>query len=450
MSSQIDTTALLMALETLQTAILPLEPEHFDQAVQMSRLAIAEAQQWRTYVHGLALCSFVQWLQERNSDLPIQQDLCSVLQPQYANVLEAVCNLKVGAFTLCLLVTESVAQEVVSVPRAVVDLPEFAAHIYVLLEVQEEQEQTILRGCLRYDQLFQQRQTASLQPDHHWHYQLPLAWFDPDSTHLLFYLRFLEPITLSLPVAVVSRRLQQANSREALARLLPQLNAEAELPQVLTWEQGATLLTTPPLLNLLYLLHTRPAQTAAITDRWTALLTQTSQQAMNVWQWTQDVLDETAQALAWSMPRPLMPAIAMRRSSEKVEAALQDLIQRQGIEVPQQARYAFVALAETGFQLCAVTWLVAPDATEQTRATPVQEWALLLILVAQPGTVLPLGTKLQVSTTMVLAEVMLDATDLYLYLLVEGNQDEAFTATISAPSGLPITLPAFVCDPGHA
>ncbi|MBC7970120.1 MAG: DUF1822 family protein [Verrucomicrobia bacterium] len=449
MSSQIDTTALLMDLETLQTAILPLEPEHFDQALRISRLAITEIQQWHTYLNGLALCSFVQWLQERTSDLPIQQDLCSALQPQYASVLEAVCNLKVGAFTLCLLVTESVAQEVVTVPRAVVDLPEFAAHLYVLLEVQEEQEQTILRGCLRYDQLLQQ-QTASLQPDHHWHYQLPLDWFDPDSTHLLFYLRFLDPITLPLPVASASRSLQQASTREALARLLPQLDAEAELPQVLTWEQGATLLTTPPLLNLLYLLHTRPAQTAAITDRLTALLTQTSHQIMNVWQWSWDALDETAQALAWSMPRIVSPAIAMRRSSEKVEAALQDLMERQGIELPQQARYASVTLAETGFQLCAITWLVAPDETEQTGVNPVQEWALLLILVAQPGTVLPLGTKLQISTTTVLAEVVLDATDLYLYILVEGDQNEAFTATISAPNGLPITLPAFVCDPGHA
>lgn len=451
MSSQIDTTALLMDLETLQTALIPLEPEHFDRAAQMSRLAIAEAQQWRTYLHGLALCSFVQWLQG-TSDLPIQQDLCSVLQPQYASVLEAVCNLKVGDFTVCLLVTESVAQEVVTVPRAIVDLPEFAAHLYVLLEVQEEQEQTVLRGCLRYDQLLQQHD--NLQPDQHWHYQVPLDWFDPDSTHLLFYLRFLDPITLSLPVAL-SRPLQQENTREALAHLLPQLDAEADLPQVLTWEQGVTLLTNPPLLNLLYLLHTRPSQAAAITDRWTALLTQTSQQIMNVWQWTQDVWDETARALAWSMPRTLSPAIAMRRSSAKVEAALQDLVQ-QGLELPQHARYATVTLPETGFQLCAVTWLIAPDEiivpdeAEQRGANPVQEWALLLILVAQPGTVLPLGTKLLVSTTTVLAEVVLDATDLYLYILVEGNQKEAFTATITAPGGLPITLPAFVCDPGRA
>ncbi len=450
MSSQIDLTDLLVDLETLQAAIMPLEPEYFDRAVQMSRLAIAEAQQWRIYLNGLAFCSFEQWLQERAADLPIQQDLCSVLQPQYASVLDAVCNLKVGAFTLCLIVTESVAREVVTIPRAVVDLPEFVAHFYVLLEVQEEQEQTILRGCLRYDQLLQHRQDANLQPDVYWQYQLPLDWFDSDSTHLLFYLRFLDPITLSLPAISTAQLRQQSSVQEDLARLLPQLGVNAELPQVLTWEQGAALLTNPPLLNLLYLLHTRPEQTAAITQRLTELLTQMSQPVINVWQWSQDVLDETAQAFAWSMPRLLIPAIAMRRSLEKVEATLQDLTQRQGIEIPQQARYASVTLADPGFQLCAVTWLMSPHETRQTVLDLVQEWSLLLILVAQPGKVLPLGTKLQVSTTTVLAEAVLDTTDLYLYVLVEGNQNEAFTASISAPNGLPITLPTFVCDSEHA
>ncbi len=447
MSSQIDMTDLLMDLETLQTAIIPLEPEHFDQALRMSQGAIAEAHQWRTYLNGLGLCSFVQWLEERATDLPIQQDLCSVLQPQYASVLEAVCNLKVGTFTLCLLVAESVAQEVVTVPRAVVDLPAFAAHFYVLLEVQEEQEQTVLRGCLRYDQLRLQQQAANLQPDSNWHYQLPLDWFDPDSTHLLFYLRFLDPITLALPT-VASQPLQPA-CQEALAQLLPQLAVEDDLADILSWEQGAALLTHPPLLNLLYLLHTRPEQTAAITDRLTALLNQISQQVINVWQWSQDVLDETAQTLAWSMPRPLTPAIAMRRSSEKVEAALQDLAQHQGIELPPQARYAYVTLEETVFQLCAVTWLLAPEALQLAVADTEQEWALLLILVAQPGKALPLGTTLQVSTTTVLTDVRLETTDLYLYVMVEGTQNEAFTATISAPNALPVTLPTFVCNPEH-
>ncbi|UBF29803.1 DUF1822 family protein (plasmid) [Kovacikia minuta CCNUW1] len=447
MSAQIDMTNLLVDLEALQEAIVPLESEHFQRAAQMSQAAIAEAHQWRTYVNGLALCSFVQWLQERAPDLPVQQDLCTLLQPQYASVLEAVCNLKVGNFTICLIVTESVAREMVNIPRIVVDLPEFVAHFYVLLEVQEEQEQTILRGCLRYDQLLQYRQVANLQPDDHWQYQFPLDGFDPDSSHLLFYLRLLDPIALPLPTASAYPVLLPALQQEALAHQLPQLSADADLPEVLTWEQAAVLLTNPPLLNLLYLLHTRPEQRTAITGRLTELLTQINQQVINVWRWSQDRLDETAQAFAWSMPRSLSPAMAMRRSSEKVEAALQDLTQQQGIELPPQARYAYLTLEEMGCQICAVTWLMPAEEAEQGMAAPMQEWALMLILVAQPGKIIPLGTRLQVSTTTVLADVMLETTDLYLYIMVEGNQQEAFTTTISAPNAVPITLPPFVCHP---
>jgi hypothetical protein len=169
-----------------------------------------------------------------------------------------------------------------------------------------------------------------------------------------------------------------------------------------------------------------------------------SQRALNLWQWSQDVLDETAQALSWSIPRPLTPTIAMRRSTGKVEAALQDIMQHQGIEIPQQARYAYTDLEETPFQLCAVTWLIPSEGTNRAESNSLQEWALLLILVAQPGKVLPIGSRLQISTKILLAEAVLETNALYLYGLVEGNQDEAFTATILSPNYLPVTLPTFI------
>ncbi|MGV0024907.1 DUF1822 family protein [Phormidesmis priestleyi] len=387
MSTHTDITGLL-DLQTLRESVIPLEPEHFDRALQLSRSAMNEPHQWSTYINGLALCGFVEWLEERATGLAIQENECSLLQPEYASVLDAVCNLVVGGFTLCLVVTESVAKELVTVPRAVVELPEFSAHLYVLLEVQEEQGQIILRGCLRYDQLMQYQQSAHLTTQSDQTYTLPLDWFDPDSSHLLFYLKFLEPSTLVLPAI------------------------------------------TPP-------------QSLMPLQQTIAQLTSLNQPIINVWNWSQNLLDATAQALSWSMPQTLTPAFAMRRSLEKVEAAFQDLIQRQEVDIPQHARYAYTTLAGTPFQFCAVTWLISTN-------QPTQEWALLLILVAQPGKVLPVGTKLQVSTTTVLAEVTLETMDLYLYVLVEGNQDEAFTPTILPANAAPIILPAFICHPNSA
>ena len=401
MSAQTDKTGLLLDLTALQEAVILLEPEHFDRAIQISQQAISEGQRWQTYLNGLALCGFWQWLKERAADLPIQPDPVAGLQPHDVGGLGTICNLKVGEFTLSLIVTESVTSERIAVPTAIVDQTTAIAHFYVLIEVQEEQEQAILRGCLRYDQFTQYCQTHSLpaQPDQT--YQFPLDWFDSDSSHLLFYLRFLDPLALALPAAPTVQPLEQLRNQTE--------------------------------------------------QRVNHVAAQIKQPVINVWNWSRDRWDETAQAIAWSLPQPLTPAVAMRRSPEKVEAALQDLIQHQGIEVPQQARYAYTKLEGTVFQLCAVTWLLSTDAMLPVPPDSAQTWALLLILVAQPGRVLPVGTKLQITTptvpTEVLTEAVLQTTDLYLYVWVEGNPNDAFNVTIVSPHNLPASLPAFVCHP---
>ncbi len=104
MSQHADITGLLN-LQALREAVIPLEPEHFDRAIQLGRLATNETHQWRTYINGLALCGFVEWLEERAPALTVQQTECSILQPQYGSILNAVCNLVIGHFTLCLIVT---------------------------------------------------------------------------------------------------------------------------------------------------------------------------------------------------------------------------------------------------------------------------------------------------------------------------------------------------------
>jgi hypothetical protein len=441
MSTPIDITGFL-ELQTWQESVILLEPEHFDRALELSRLTSHEAHQWRTYINGLALCGFIEWLRERTVDLPIQQDACSLLQPEYASVLNAICHLRVGRFTLCLIVTESVTPEWVAVPRVVVELPEFAADLYVLLEVQEEQAQIILRGCLRYDHLLHHRQSTPLlmQPD--WTYQFPLHWFDPDSNHLLLYLRFLNPETLARPA--ISPQITPTHKQAQLWSRLPQLRADLsaniDLWEILTWEQGITVLTSPSLLRALYQdsanLESSPVDPTSLIERQLP----PGQPLINVWNWLQNLLDVTTRTLAWSIPQSLTPASAMRRSLTKVESAIQDLIQRQDIDTRQQVHYAYTTLEGTPFQFCAVTWLIPTD-------QPVQEWALLLILVAQPGKVLPVGTRLQVRATTLLADVVLETTDLYLYVLVEGNQSETFTPTILPPDAAPVILPAFICHP---
>ncbi len=70
-----------------------------------------------------------------------------------------------------------------------------------MLEVAEEQEEVIIRGFLRYDELVNYRSKVNLKPSWDSCYQLPLSLFDAEPNHLLFYSRHLEASAIPLPIS---------------------------------------------------------------------------------------------------------------------------------------------------------------------------------------------------------------------------------------------------------
>lgn len=178
-------------LRLLLSEVIWLESEHFQQATEISLQVTGEAYQWQTYVNSLALLAFEEWLSERMPEQQIKRE---------PNIINC-CNLKVGEFKLNLIATEHLLDEVVKIPQNVIEQPELAAHFYIVLEVLEEEEQVIIRGFLRYDQVVNYCSGVNLQPLTQGCYQLPLEEFDAEPNHLLFYSRFLEPTAIPLPVA---------------------------------------------------------------------------------------------------------------------------------------------------------------------------------------------------------------------------------------------------------
>jgi len=173
-----------------------LEPEDFEEAAQVSNPVTGEAQQWQSYVNGLALIGFERWVNQRDANLSVNRENCSLFQRD--NGIDVICNLKVGEFQVCLIVTEELTDNV-SVPNGAVD-SEFAGHFYVVMEVLEEQEQVSLSGFLRYDKLIDYRDSVKLQVSEDRYYQIPLSLFDSEMNHLLFYSRYLEPSAIPLSV----------------------------------------------------------------------------------------------------------------------------------------------------------------------------------------------------------------------------------------------------------
>jgi hypothetical protein len=448
-NNSISKTPAMFNFEAFSHETIDLPLESINKAVEFSLNIHNEQQQWRTYLNRLALIAFEEWLDLRASELTVNLNSCTILQPEIANVLDAVCNLQVEEFKICLITTGGFTDEEITLPQAVIDLPEFIADFYVIVEVQEEQETAIVQSFLSYEQLIKRRSTVNLEADKDWTYQLPLTWFEANPDHLLLFLRCLEPTAISLPEIPSNRLVQLAEIRSELLEKLPQLQA-SQLWQVLNWEQGAIVLSNREILNWLYQLQRgeiiSASNQASLQQHLSDILQLLTKPAMNVGRWLFNELDEFAQEFSWV----LLPSIAlalplrgMRSPAQEFEAIAKQL-RYNSVEIPTLARAAYrdLQLAEIPLRLYAITWSIPSDS--------LPEWELLLILGAASGTTLPAELRLRVSDqSHVLVEQRLEdkTSESYLFTSVIGSCDEKFIVTVGLETGIEETLPPFSFNP---
>ncbi|KAB8330108.1 DUF1822 family protein [Scytonema tolypothrichoides VB-61278] len=186
LNSQVNSTDIRLLL----SEVIWLELEDFDHAIDNSKLVRNEAQKWQTYLNTLAMIGCEKWLSTRIPQNPISQPKIFV---------EDIYNLEVGDLKICPIAIEHVLDEVVTIPKYAIDQSELAAHFYVVVEVLEEEEQVILRGFLRYDELMNYCSQLNLEHRNGF-YEVPLSLFDSELNHLLFYYYFSEPLAIPLPV----------------------------------------------------------------------------------------------------------------------------------------------------------------------------------------------------------------------------------------------------------
>ena len=442
---------LLLDFESLTKADITLTSEQIDRAAALSNPIINPQQQWQTYLNALALFGFTHWLEERDLSIQVNAANCSVTQPQYANYIDGVFNLTVGEFKICLLTNGVAIDELVTFPRAILDLPEYAAHFYVLVNVTEERGEVVIDSFLRYDEIIDRQQTNNLTPNADWTYEIPLTWFNSESDDLLLNLRCLDPQAITLPESSTAISL----NIDELEALIPQLQTGlTPLPEILTWAQGAQLLANPNLLAWLYELQTATfspqAAITALRNRLSSTVESVTQSIINVKSWLSNELDEIAQNLAWTLlpatafaPAALRDLQVVNRESpaEEITAILTQL-RDSGEEIPHDASGAYhdFTLATYALRLFAVTWAI-----EETANVP--EWNLSIFLGAQPNSYLPQGLKLELRQEDTVLDERIAATDTedtYLYARVIGELEEQFTVSIILPNSDSITLPKFI------
>ncbi|MEO1430789.1 MAG: DUF1822 family protein [Cyanobacteria bacterium J06633_8] len=430
-----DLTNDLFEIDDIQ-GIINLETEQLQQAVLVSEQINNQYRQWQVYFQCLTLFAFEEWLCQREPSLTLHKEESSTLKHQYANVIDAVCNLEIGDFKVCLIPSMLLMNGEVAIPRAVIDLPEYAAHFYIVIGVDEESEIAAVKGFLRYEQLVNIK--TELQPETDWNYYIPLAQFNQKVDELLLFLQCLAPTAIPLPEIPSSRENILRRVQLGLLNLLPQLN-NRPLWEVLTWEQGTAILTTPLLLNWVYQSINQNAVT--LTNHLSDLLQILTQQTVNVGVWLADRVDDAVQTLSWQ----LIPAASELRSTlpsnsiEELEIILRDIqVQEEQLDIPTTAIRAYQDIQlDKLLRLYAIIWSL-PEAENG--------WTLLLVLKTINDNQSPSRFRLRVSDQI----EILDEQDLitnnnnnYIYTQIEGNYDDKFITTVISETGETQVFPAF-------
>lgn len=424
--------------ENIET--IELEPEQCEKALQISQDMRIEGKQWLVYLQALALFAFAEWLEKREPSLSIyhtiQQQISSILKPEYASLINAVHNLQIGEFTVCLIPIISFSEDEVTIPRAVVDIPEFNTHFYIVIAIEEELEVAAIKGFISYQDLIHYQSQFQLDKD--WTYQLSLTLFNHEIDELLMYLQCYSPATISLPAVPNNRQSILAQMQRQLVNLLPQLN-NRQLWEVLTWEQSVAVLTNPELVKWLYDNSTTNSQISAL--HLSDFIQMLSQQAVNIQRWLENQIDDVTQALSWQVS-PLQQLntlqIPIRETSEPIQELEKIIAEiRRDLEIPNIANYFHQDIVlEVPLRVYAAVWSLPDD-----------EWTLLVVLKVLPGNQIPYSLNLRISDqNEILVEEQLQPNTYhdYIFAQVIGNYEDKFLVTFTSSNGEVRTLSPFV------
>ncbi len=431
-----DLTDLTDSIADLQTfaarsETLPLLPTDCDRARDLSQ-ALRPQRQTQAYLNALALFGFATWLQKRAPEIAINADRCAREQCLVAEILNAACPVQVGAFRVCLVPTLAWSDIEVTLPRAVVEVPEFNAHFYVLVGIEEDLQVTAVLGFLRRDHLT--ALAADLEPQTDWTYALPRNAFNPDSDELLLDLQCLAPTAVPLPSPEPAAPL----AAEVWAALGERLPATGDRPlwEVLTWAEGVALLRQPRLLQ--WLQRTAAAADPTRHHHLQDLLCLLSQPAVNLGLWLQERAAELVQDSAWQLVTESgFRRVATQTPSATLASLLGEIQHQTGTPIPARAGRGYLDLdLGGGARVYAVAWSLSYE----------DNWMLLLILGAIPGKPTPYGLRWRIAdeTGLLVEEALLpQRANNYLFAQVVGAYEEKFLVTLTDAHGATTTLPPF-------
>lgn len=353
--------------------IIQLEPEQIERAWQIAEQVKAKKNKLQIYFQALALVAFEEWLNKREPNLSIDTKQSSLLNRESAQAINAVCNLQVGDFKVCLIPTVGFSDELIVIPETVVRVHEFLADFYVVIGVEDELEIAAIRGFNRYEELV--NMTAKIPVLSDASYEVNLAQFHQQTDELLLELQCSSTTDITLPEAPENQN-----------------NHLQDLMQILT------------------------------------------QKAVNAGLWMQNQLDEFAQELSWQLlpaPSPLRKSQIRKPQPIPAEDLDNILTEIDDVEIPSAAArsYVNIELGEAKLRLYALTWYLPKTEGDWSLLL-----ILGAIPPNKPSVEVKLRIS---DLTEVLDEQVLSAdsdTD-NLYAQIAGSKEEKFLVTVTSADG---------------
>ncbi|NET81961.1 MAG: DUF1822 family protein, partial [Moorea sp. SIO1F2] len=124
------------------TETLTLELEQQQQALDIANQMAEKPGTLAIYLQELALLVFEDWLEKREPSLRLERAANGLgesgLSQAISQAINAVCNLQVGEFKICLIPTFGFSDPFVNLPQAIVTIPQFTAHFYVVIAIDDD------------------------------------------------------------------------------------------------------------------------------------------------------------------------------------------------------------------------------------------------------------------------------------------------------------------------
>ena len=447
-----------------QATMIEIFPEDRLEARQLSDRAHGEPQQWSVYLQFLCWKAFERWLHshievDEDLELTISTKHCSLFHAAQANICDAVHNIEINEFKVCLIVLDHPSEEEIIIPQSAIDSSDFSAHFYVVLGMWDpaiiendddyhvddygecDEDCVILYGIVRRDQLEKSRIEQKLQISDEGNYLLPWTVIQPNPYYLFHYIEYLSPEAIALPTA-------PSNTDDILANI--DLNTLAEsltqpdqsLSEILSEQQCNALLTHPELLQEIYDLQsqtlTKPTSIQSAKIRLQESIVLLTQPAINTALWLQNKLDDIAENLEFYNPLNPSPELVFRQSIFK---PLMDELRYEGFNIPDDIDPMCCDVEVDG---CFFTLgHVMTRSIEQNSSS--DEWEVVIFITTNPiGQPLPLGLKLQISTlsNTLAMESPEDSDEVWCWASAKVSKYEKWAITLLI-SDSSITLPPY-------